>query len=236
MKYRFCLTWFLLFAGLAGLQAQKGFKIGPRVGFLSSRPYVTDSLPDEYNFRFKSGFNAGVSMQYGFSERFVLAATPQYVNKGYRIFNDSNSNGNMLRKNAGHFVLPLDMYFKFRMGQSSRLRFMLGAAMNFQMGSTERVVSNDNETFVIREREGSKMYPMLNLGLEIANEDKAGNMFIFGAYYSQSFSDQTLLDIYNSGKSVNKIFSLGYRGTVIGIGLTYLFDAKNFKREEVFFY
>lgn len=65
--------------------AQEGFKFGPSVAFISSRTHVLDKLPDNYNFRFKSGFKFGFTAQYGFTPKFVLGTGLSFVNKGYQI-------------------------------------------------------------------------------------------------------------------------------------------------------
>lgn len=235
MIFRVVSALFMCFFILTA-NAQEGFRIGPHVSFLSSRSYVTDSLPDNYNFRYKSGFRAGLTAQYGFTPRFMLGSGLYFTNKGYRVINDTNSGSNLLKHNHSHIELPVNMILKLSLGSSSRMRFLLGATLNYQISSKEKELRNDNGTFMIREEFRQTIYPMMNLGVEIGSENKSGNMFIFGIYYSQSFTEQTRLNIYNSVNAPKPYFPLGYRGTHIGIGLTYLFNLKNFKREEVFFY
>ena len=225
-----------VYATIFTVNGQEGFKIGPQVTILSSRSYVKDSLEDNFNFRYKSGFRIGLSAQYGFTQKFVLGSGLSFTNKGYRVFNDTNSSGNVLKRNHSHIELPVNMILKFRMGATSRMRFLLGATLNYQISSSDKTLKNDKESFIIREESIQTIYPMANLGVEIASESKSGNMFVFGVYYSQSFSEQTRLNVYTSANATDKIFALGYRGTHIGIGLSYLFDFKNLKREEVFFY
>jgi hypothetical protein len=225
-----------LFVLSATCFAQEGFKFGPQVAFISSRTHVLDSLPDNFNFRFKSGFKFGFTAQYGFTPKFVLSSGLSFVNKGFRVFNDTNSKGNLIKSNLSHIELPVNMILKFRMGASSRMRFLLGGTLNYQIKTTEKILANDGSTFVIREKNQNQIYPLLNTGVEIASENKAGNVFVFGVYYSQAFSNQSILHVSGSKNTSSDIFSLGYRGSYIGIGLSYLFDLKNFKKEEVFFY
>ncbi len=219
------------------LFSQKGFRIGPSISLVSSRSYVLDSLPDNFNFRFKSGFNAAISLQYGFTDRFTLGTGIGYTNKGYRVFNDSNDNGNLLKHNFGNLEIPVNAIFKMRIGATSKMRALAGLTLNYQIGSTEKVLKNNNNTFVISEKSINTLYPMLNLGVEIGSEGKSGNMFVFGVYYKQSFTQMSELSIYNSSDlSQQRLFALGYRGSYVGIGISYLFDMKNFKREEEYFY
>lgn len=226
-----------LIAAATQLSAQKGLKFGPAASFVSSRTYVTDSLPDNYNFRFKSGFSGGMSIQYGFTDRFVLGTGALYTNKGYRVFNDSNTNGNLIKHNFSSIEIPVNAIFKLRVGATSKMRALIGGTFNYSLDQSGKVLKNSNGTFVISEKTVSKSYPMLNLGLEIASENKGGNVMVFGVYYKQAFSNQTELSVYNNSDLTKpRNFSLGYRGSYIGIGFSYLFDVKNFKKSEEFFY
>ncbi|MEZ4804359.1 MAG: outer membrane beta-barrel protein [Bacteroidia bacterium] len=237
MKSRLGLAVILLFL-CTNMYAQLGFKIGPQVSFITSRSYVIDSLPNNYNFRFKSGVKLGLTAQYGFTQKFVLASGISFTNKGYRVFNDTNNTGNLIKNNLSHIEVPINMIFKLRVGSSAKMRFLIGGALNYQLNNKEVIeLNNGSDNFIIRETSENKIYPMGSVGIEIASESKSGNIFVFGAYYNQSFSNQAKLNIFNANTSSNeKVFSLGYRGSYIGLGLTYLFDLKNFKKEEVFFY
>ncbi len=226
-----------LLATATQLSAQKGLRFGPAASFVSSRTNVMDSLPDNFNFRFKSGFSGGLSIQYGFTDRFVLGTGVLYTSKGYRVFNDSNKNGNLLKHNFNNIEIPVNAIFKLRVGATSKMRALIGGTFNYNMDQTGKVLKNNNGTFVISEKTISKSYPMLNLGLEIASENKGGGVMVFGVYYKQSFAQQSELSVYNSSDLTKpRNFSLGYRGSYIGIGFSYLFDVKNLKKSEEFFY
>ncbi len=217
--------------------AQKGFRIGPSIGLASSRSHVLDTLPDNFNFRFKSGFNVALSFQYGFTDRFTFGTGIGYTNKGYRIFNDSNSRGDLLKHNFGNLELPFNAIYRMRIGATSKMRALAGVTLNYQIGTTEKVLRNNNSTFVIAEKSINNLYPMLNLGVEIGSEGKSGNMFLFGVYYKQSFTQMSELSVFNQPDiNQQRLFALGYRGSYISIGFSYLFDMKNFKRDEEFFY
>ncbi len=227
----------VMIAAAMQLNAQKGLRFGPAANFASSRTYVTDSLPDNFNFRFKSGFNGGISVQYGFTDRFVLGTGLVYASKGYRVFNDSNKNGNLIKHNFSSIEIPVNAIFKLRLGGSSKMRFLIGGTFNYGLDKSGKVLKNNNGTFVISEKLIHKSYPMLNLGLEIASENKGGNVLVFGVYYKQSFANQAELSVYNSSDlTKQRNFSLGYRGSYISLGFSYLFDAKNLKKSEEFFY
>lgn len=226
-----------LIASVSQLYAQKGLKFGPAASFLSSRTYVTDSLPNNFNFRFKSGFSGGLSIQYGFTDRFVLGTGALFTSKGYRVFNDSNKNGNLIKHNFNNIEIPVNAIFKLRVGATSKMRALIGGTYNLSLDQSGKVLKNSNGTFVISEKSVNRSYPMLNLGLEIASENKGGNVLVFGVYYKQAFANKTELSVYNSSDlTKQRNFSLGYRGSYIGIGFSYLFDTKNLKKSEEFFY
>ena len=216
--------------------AQKGLKIGPQLNFISSRPHVIDSLPNNFNFRFKSGFKAGLSVQYGFSERTVFSTGLFYTNKGYRIYNDTNSQGDVIKHNSGLLELPMNLHFKLQVGSNAKMRFVLGGSMNYLLQSNTMEKRNAGNDFIVKETVQKAFYPMLNTGIEIANENASGNVFVFGVYYHQAFSNQALLGIKSNSSQIEPHFNLGYRGTYIGIGITYLFNLNNLKKDEQFFY
>ncbi len=222
--------------GAGRMPAQTGFRFGPTGMFLSSRSSVITTLPDRFYFRYKSGFGGGLAVQYGFTPGFTLGSGISYTYKGYRVFNDSNSQGTLLRHNMSNLELPVNMIFRIRMNTSSNLRGILGATLNYNMSKNGHEETNSNGSFIIREEIVNQVYPMANLGVEIANENKSGNVFCFGIHYKQAFTQNTHLKVYDSKTDTDPLFLLGYRGSYIGVSFTYLFNPKNFKRDEEIFY
>ncbi len=236
MILRRLFLFLLLVFCIVKSQAQEGFRIGPTAMFLSSRSSVINTLPDRYYFRYKSGYSFGLSLQYGFTSGFVLATGVSFTSKGYRVFNDSNKNGTILKHNINNIEVPLNMIFRIRMNTNSNLRGILGVSLNSVLSKDRYEEMNGNKTFIIREEMKSKYYPMLNLGIEVANENKVGNIFCIGVHYKQAFSQNTMLNVYNNETNAAPLFLLGFRGSYLGIGITYLFNTENFKKEEQFFY
>lgn len=229
-------TSFSLICLLIPVYAQKGFKIGPSVHYISSRASVIDSLPDNYNFRYKSGLGGGIAMQYGFTDAFTLGSGIAYSNKGYRMFNDSNRVDNLLKRNAGHLEVPVNAIFRFGRNRSSKIRILAGITASYMFNSSTKVLENKNRTFNIKEEVKTVFYPLANLGIEIASENKSGNVFVFGAYYKHAFTRQSRLGVYNSDLSSAERFAVAFNGSYLSVGFSFLFDVKNFKRDEVFFY
>jgi hypothetical protein len=116
------------------------------------------------------------------------------------------------------------------------IRGVLGLTHTSILSQQNKVLENGDKSFVIKQRVTHTSYPMLNLGVEISKENKVNNLFVFGVYFKQSFQSYTILDIYNKPNSNEPRFNLGYKGTYIGVGVSYLFNLKNFKKSEEFFY
>lgn len=226
-----CGIILLLFTTVAS--AQQGFRIGPTGSVLLSRSSITDTLFNNYNFRYKTGFNAGIRAQYGFTEGFGLSASVLLVSKGYRVFNDSNKHGNRIRHNFYNFEVPVNIFFNFKTG-ATRLRGVAGLAINSVLSKSGALQENSNSTFAIKEEVKTAFYPMINLGVEIYKVGNSGDAFIFSANYKQAFQQGTLLHVYNS-TSNPELFALGFRGSYLSVGVSYLFNLKNLKRGEQFF-
>ena len=79
-------------------------------------------------------------------------------------------------------IFCFNMIFKFKMGASSRMRFLLGGTLNYQLQTDQKILANEGNTFAIKESTQQQLYPMFNTGVEIASENKAGNVFVFGVY------------------------------------------------------
>lgn len=214
--------------------AQEGFRIGPTGGVLLSRCSITDTLFNNYNFRYKTGFNAGLRAQYGFTEGFGVSTSVLLVSKGYRIFNDSNKHGNRIRHNFYNFEVPVNIFFNFKTG-ATRLRGVAGLALNSVLSKSGALKENSNNTFAIKEEVKTAFYPLINLGIEIYKVGNSGDAFIFSANYKQAFQQGTLLHVYNSPNHNPELFALGFRGSYLSVGVSYLFNLKNFKRGEQFF-
>ena len=235
LKKRIYLSLILVTISTVSM-AQKGFRVGPSAMFLSSRTSVIDSLPNSFNFRFKSGFGLGLSLQYGVTPNFTIASGANFVSKGYRVYNDTNRNGDLLKHNINHLEVPLNFIFNLKTNSSSLIRGVLGVTHTSILSQQSKVLENGDRSFIIKQRVTHTSYPMLNLGVEISKENKINNLFVFGVYFKQSFQSYTILDIYNNANSSEPRFNLGYKGTYIGVGVSYLFNLKNLKKSEEFFY
>lgn len=235
MKLSLKLSVLFIFSFLNS-NAQEGFRIGPTGAFFFSKPTVLDTLPDEFNFRYKGGFGGGISMYYGFTKNFGVSLNGTYVSKGYRVFNDTNFYGTELKRNQSLIEVPLYVVFKQRFNSTSFVRETVGASVSFLLSKQTKEISNDNGSYRIYEETKNTIYPMLDFGVEVGNENKVGHVFIFGFHYKHSFTNYTNLGIYNNKTSTTPYFNLGFKGSYLGVSLTYQFNLKSFKREEEFFY
>jgi hypothetical protein len=233
LKYFYICSLFCV--SLSKIYAQQGFRFGPNAFVISSRVSIQDSLPDNFNFRFKSGFGIGLTFQYGFASGISLSSGINYVSKGYRVFNDTNRNGDLLKKQITNIEIPLNLTFIIKHNSSSDIRGVIGMNYNMVLSKKDRLIENKNKSFIIKESFKQEAYPMLNLGLEVAKLNKIGNAMVFGLYYRHSFSSHTILNV-SRGEQSPTYFQLGYRGSYIGVGFSYLFNVKNLKKNEEFFY
>ncbi len=232
MKQSFIFLFFL-FPILS--KAQEGFRIGPSLQYATSKPSVIDSLPTNFNFRFRSGLSTGIHLHYGFSPKFSISLGGRFVSKGYRVFNDTNSNGNVVKHNQNHIEIPLLISYKHRLNSVAFIRENIGMTFSQLMDSKSVSTSNKNGTFKITETNEKKINPLFTLGLEVGNESKRGNVFLFGVYYKHSFSELTKLNVYNSNSSTKPYFNLNFKGSYLSLGVTYLFKL-NLKPKDEFFY
>lgn len=215
--------------------AQEGFRIGPSMQYATSKPSVIDSLPTNFNFRFRSGLSAGLHIHYGFSPKFSISVGGRFVSKGYRVFNDTNSNGNVVKHNQNHIEVPILISYKHRLNSVSFIRENVGLTFSQLIDSKSETTSNKNGSFKITETNEKKLNPLLTIGLEVGNESKRGNVFLFGVYYKHSFSELTKLNVYNSKSSNTPYFNLNFKGSYLSLGVTYLFKL-NLKPKDEFFY
>jgi hypothetical protein len=216
--------------------AQTGFRFGPSIGYIASKPKVIDIIFNNYFIRFKSGFNVGVMAYYGFSDKFGMSVTANYTSKGYRLFNDSINNSVELKHNQSLIEIPINFILKQRLNSVSNIRENIGFTLSNLISTTEKEIKSDNGSFRIKETTKSTFYPMLNIGLEVSHEAKNNNVFVFGAFLKQGFSNNSNLAIFSNKTSNTPLFNLGFKGSYIGISLSYLFNLSNLKKQEEFFY
>lgn len=219
-----------------GTNAQTGFRFGPSVGYLASKPKVIDTIPNNYFIRFKSGFNVGVMAYYGFSDKVGVSVNALYTSKGYRLFNDSTNKSVELKHNQSLIEFPINFILKQRLNSVSNIRENIGFTLSNLISTTQREIRSENGNFRIKEETKTTFYPMLNIGLEVSHEAKNNNVFVFGAFLKQGFSNNSNLGVFSNKTSTTPLFNLGFKGSYIGISISYLFNLSNLKKQEEFFY
>lgn len=227
-------VFFLLFA--MSLRAQTGFRIGPTIGYLASKPKVIDTIPNNYFIRFKSGFNIGVMAYYGFSDRVGISVNAMFTSKGYRLFNDSINKSVELKHNQSLIEFPINFILKQRLNSVSNIRENIGITLSNITSTTQKEIKSENGNFRIKEETKNTFYPMLNIGIEVSHEAKNNNVLVFGAFLKQGFNNNTNLGVFSNKTSTTPLFNLGFKGSYIGISLSYLFNLSNLKKQEEFFY
>ncbi len=215
---------------------QDGFKIGPSAYLVRGGAIPVDDLPFNYNTRYRAGFGAGLTMRYGFTPFFSMSAGAFFVSKGYKIFNDTNRNGSVLKRNLSNFEIPLNFHFLIKRMSKTEARLVLGGTICNNITASSKTLSNKNGTFIVKENFKHKIYPMLNAGVEFTRTDKVKNTMVFSFMYRYSLATANELSVFSNPNNNTRDFMSAQRGTYLGIGFTYLFDSRNFRKKEEFFY
>ena len=227
-----------LIFSISGLQSygQGGFKIGPSAYLARGGAIPADDLPFNYNTRYRAGFGGGITMRYGFTPFFSLSTGAFFVSKGYKMYNDTNKNGNVLKRNLSNIEIPLNFHFLIKRMSKTEARLVLGGTLCNNITASSKTLSNKNGSFIVKENFKNKIYPMLNAGLEFTKTDKVKNTMVFSFMYKYSLATANELSVFSSPNSTTRDFMSVQRGTYLGIGFTYLFDSRNFRKKEEFFY
>ncbi|MBC7425008.1 MAG: outer membrane beta-barrel protein [Bacteroidia bacterium] len=233
MKKRFAILIFLLMS--AGYSfSQKGVKIGVTLMPLFSKASTLDTIPRTFSYRMKFGFGGGVNVLLGFAEKQGITTGFYFIQKGFRVYNDSQK---QIKNTFSNLEIPLGYTIRQTLSSSSFVRETFGAAVNFSLNKkTNEEFSNEKRSFRIIQEEKIKVYPMLYLGFEFGTQMHNGNMLFIGINYKQPFQSTSLLHVYNTSQNKPRLFDLGYRGSYIGIQVSYLFNLSNLKKPEEFFY
>lgn len=229
------LLFSLMFANYAF--AQKGFKMGVHVSTNFSRPTQLDSISRNFQYRFNTGFGAGLLLDYGIKKNKGISLGFTYIEKGYRINNDTNSLGKNIKMKTKNYEIPIGINFRQNVGSGTFFRETFGLGFNFVADKYDSVVlynKKDGGNFRVEQVRSVSFYPLFHMGIEYGTSTNNGNMFLFGINYKQGLGRPYSLNIYSSGIST-PLFPMIYRGGYLSVGVTYLFNFQNVKKDEEFF-
>lgn len=222
---------------LTSASAQNRFMLGINGGANISRLNGNDTFANNFSRRNRLGGAAGINMSYDLSSSSSITLAVNYINKGYKINNDTLPTNTSLVRSMNTINIPLGISFRQQFNSSNYIMEKFGVIGNFTFRNDSTITTNRGTTPYFRAVEVSQnnFYPMFYLGFGIGGTAESGDRYEINITYSQSFSNDALIRV-EYGSDYKKNFVQNYRGGFLQIGLTYYFNLSNFKKSEDYFY
>jgi hypothetical protein len=219
------------------LIAQSRWMLGFNAGGNIARVSVADTFPQNFSRRNRIGFNAGLQATYDVKPSVSLSFGLNYVNKGYKINNDTLGVNPSVVQKLHTLNLPVGVIFRQQFSGSSFIHEKAGFILNYTMRKDSVTLLNSSATPRFRITDISKniVYPMFYLGFGIGGKTETGDRYEFTVIYNQSFSTAADLRV-EYGTNYAKKFPLNYRGGFVQFGFSYYFNISNFKKSDEYFY
>jgi hypothetical protein len=211
--------------------------LGFNAGANFSRTSNSDTFPANFTKRNRLGIALGLNGMYDISSNAGIAFGANFVQKGYRLNNDTLPMDPDIVRKFWSINVPLGLHFRQQFNAQNFITEKFGIVANFNLRSdSASLVNNDkNPAFRINEYSARNFYPMFYLGFAMGGTSENNNRYEFGITYTQSLSnDATLLVSHSEG--LKKQFPLNYRGGFLHIGFSYYFNLSNFKKSKGYFY
>lgn len=237
--------FFILSASLftfQGLSAQDDKKdprlmLGFNAGANFSRTSNSDTFPANFTKRNRLGVALGLNGMYDISSNAGIAFGANFVQKGYKLNNDTlPANPDIVRK-FWSLNVPLGLHFRQQFNAQNFITEKFGIVANFNFRGDSASFANDDRrtAFRINEYSAKNFYPMFYLGFAMGGTSENNNRYEFGVTYTQSLSNDATLQVSHS-EGLKKQFPLNYRGGFLHIGFSYYFNLSNFKKSSGYFY
>lgn len=243
MAYRFLLLFCT--ASLVNIQtllAQEEkkdlrFMLGFNAGANFSRTSNNDTFPVNFTKRNRLGISVGMSGIYDLSSNAGIAFGATFVQKGYRLNNDTLPASPDIIRKFWSVNIPLGLHFRQQFNAQNYITEKFGVIANFNFrGDSASFVNDDRKpAFKIQEYTTRNFYPMFYLGFALGGTSENNNRYEFGVTYTQSLSNDATLQVSHS-EGLKKQFPLNYRGGFLQVGFTYYFNLSNFKKSSGYFY
>jgi len=237
MSRKIIILCILILANTPLAKAQAGFRMGFTAGANISRANPIDTFPSEFSRRNRAGGTIGLAIEEGLSNNTAFTAGIHYVNKGYKIANDTFSSNPFISATVHTLNIPIGFTFKQRFNDMNFIRENFGLSYSFRFDSRDSVFYTNGTpgTFSITERRAASGYPMFFLGLELGGTTESKNTYAFGLNFFQTFGrDADLRGV--GGVNRNRVFDMVYKGGFANITFTYTFSLQNLKKGEEWFY
>ncbi|MFM7765176.1 MAG: hypothetical protein ACKO6I_05895 [Sphingomonadales bacterium] len=211
--------------------------LGFNAGANFSRTANSDTFPANFTKRNRLGIALGLNGVYDISSNAGIAFGANFVQKGYKLNNDTLAiNPDIVRK-FWSINVPLGLHFKQQFNAQNFITEKFGIVANFNLrGDSTSLTNNDKKpAFRINEYSTRNIYPMFYLGFAMGGFSENNNRYEFGIIYTQSLSNDASIMVAHSD-GLKKQFPLNYRGGFLHIGFSYYFNLSNFKKSNGYFY
>ncbi len=213
------------------------FMLGFNAGANFSRSSNNDTFPVNFTKRNRLGIALGVSGIYDLSSNAGIAFGANFVQKGYRINNDTLPTSPDINRKFWSVNIPLGLHFRQQFNAQNYITEKFGVIANFNFRGDSASFANDDArpAFMIKETTARNFYPMFYLGFALGGTSENNNRYEIGVTYTQSLSNDASLMVLHS-EGLKKQFPLNYRGGFLQVGFTYYFNLSNFKKSSGYFY
>ncbi|MBM3919786.1 MAG: hypothetical protein FJ347_01005 [Sphingomonadales bacterium] len=211
--------------------------LGFNAGANFSRTANSDTFPANFTKRNRLGIALGLNGVYDISSNAGIAFGANFVQKGYKLNNDTLAiNPDIVRK-FWSINVPLGLHFRQQFNAQNFITEKFGIVANFNLrGDSTSLTNNDKKpAFRINEYSTRNIYPMFYLGFAMGGTSENNNRYEFGITYTQSLSNDASIMVAHSD-GLKKQFPLNYRGGFLHIGFSYYFNLSNFKKSNGYFY
>jgi opacity protein-like surface antigen len=214
----------------------KPWSLGITGGINFSKTYSGDTFAQNFSGRNKTGVNIGGLVSYDINDNISVSSGLGFINKGYRIYNDTLKTNMKITRNIPGVVIPLGLTFRQQFSASRFIVEKMGVAMHYSFGHGEDTFFNgSSKKFRIVEKNVQPLYSMFYLGIGLGGNTAKGNRYEFGLTYQQPFGREMELSV-SGGEFLNKNFLLNYRGGNLQATFTYHFNFGNFEKSDEYFY
>lgn len=213
------------------------FMLGLNGGANISRVFYADTFPSQFSKRNRLGPALGINGLYDLNSNMSIAFAVNFVNKGYKIYNDTLPSSPDVVRKFWSLNVPLGLHFRQQFNAQNYImeKFGLIGNLNFRSDSTTLFNNDKNPAYRVTELSQRNFYPMFYLGFVIGGTSENNNRYEFGITYTQSLSKDAIMRVEH-GSGFSKSFPLNYRGGFLQIGLTYYFNLSNIRKSSDYFY
>ncbi len=210
-----------------------GFSAGPTVAWTSGN----NSISPNFFTVSRAGFQGGITNSLDLGEHFYAGISVNYSIQSFGLKQTGTPAVGMDARFRAHNVeVPIMVGTCGYIG-SLKHREFLGVGMQFNLSTAQRVkLSGDSSSFITYKTSAvvnTKAYPVFMAGFEVGSIFKNDAAMYFGATFKYSTSN-----VYDGSLTSNRfpLQSVNFKGTYLGISITYYLPRYSywFKREFIY--